>query len=143
MVQYVLKRAKVKGLIAFEPPADDAANANIKHELRKCRDKHNDYVLVTIQPPKKPRTTGEGSQNHHVNGHIMQICNETGNDYDTVKQAVKMIAVENMGFPYRTIAGRIIPQHESESSTDECAKLIEAAHVLAAELGIILQEGGE
>ena len=28
----------------------------------------------------------------------------------------------------------------SESTTDECAKLIEATHVLAADLGIILQE---
>lgn len=140
MVQYVLKRVDIAGRIAFEPPADSGAQEAIKRELRKCRDKHNDYVLVTIQPPKRPRTTGEGSQNHHLNGHIMQICNETGNDYDTVKQAVKMIAVENMGFPYRTIAGRIIPQHESESSTDECAKLIEAAHVLAAQLSIILQE---
>ena len=140
MVQYVLKRVTIAGRIAFEPPADKAADENIKHELKKCRDKHGDYVLVTMQPPKRPRTTGEGSQNHHLNGHIMQICNETGNDYDTVKQAVKMIAVENMGFPYRTIAGRIIPQHESESSTEECAKLIEAAHVLAADLCIVLQE---
>lgn len=140
MVQYVLRRVNIAGKIAFEPPADDGANANIKHELRKCRDKHNDYVLVTLQPPKKPRTTGKDSQNHHLNGHIMQICNETGNDYDTVKNCVKMLAVEQMGYPYKTVAGYILPQPESQSSTEECAKLIEAAHVLAADLGIILQE---
>ena len=140
MVQYVLRRVNIVGKIAFEPPADDGANANIKHELRKCRDKHNDYVLVTLQPPKKPRTTGEGSQNHHLNGHIMQICNETGNSYDIIKYCVKMIAVEQMGYPCKTIAGHIVPQPESESSTDECALLIEAAHILAAQLSIILQE---
>lgn len=140
MVQYVLKRATIAGKIAFIPPADDGANANIKHELRKCRDKYNDYVLVTMQPPKKPRTTGEGSQNHHLNGHIIQICNETGNSYDVIKYCVKMIAVEQMGYPYKLIAGHIVPQPESESSTDECALLIEAAHVLAAQLEIILQE---
>lgn len=140
MVQYVLKRVTIAGRIAFEPPADKAAGANIKHELRKCRDKHGDYVLVTIQPPKRPRTTGEGSQNHHLNGHILQICNETGNDYDSVKDAIKMIAVENMGYPYKTIGKKIVPLRERESSTDECAKLIEAAHLLAADLGIILQE---
>ena len=117
MVQYVLRRVNIAGRIAFEPPADDGANANIKHELRKCRDKHNDYVLVTLQPPKKPRTTGEGSQNHHLNGHIMQICNATGQDYETIKYCVKMIAVEQMGYPYKTIAGHIVPQPESESST--------------------------
>lgn len=140
MVQYVLKRVTIAGRIAFEPPADKAADANIKHELRKCRDKHGDYVLVTMQPPKRPRTTGGGSQNHHLNGHILQICNETGNDYDSVKDAIKMIAVENMGYPYKTIGKKIVPLRERESSTDECAKLIEAAHLLAADLGIILQE---
>jgi len=112
----------------------------IRRELVKCRDKHNDYVLVTIQPPKRPRTTGDGSQNHHLNGHIMQICAETGNDYDAVKNAVKMLAVEQMGYPYTDFHGVITPKGESESSTDECAKLIEAAHILAADLGIILKE---
>ena len=140
MVQYVLKRVTIAGRIAFEPPADKAADANIKHELRKCRDKYGDYVLVTMQPPKRPRTTGEDSQNHHLSGHIMAICNETGNDYDSVKDAVKMIAVENMGYPYKTIGGRIVPQRERECSVEDCAKLIEAAHILAADLGIILQE---
>ena len=140
MVQYVLKHVTIAGRIAFEPPVDAGASENIKHELRKCRDKHNDYVLVTLQPPKRPRTTGKDSQNHHLNGHIMQICNATGQDYETIKYCVKMIAVEQMGYPYKTIAGHIVPQPESESSTDECAKLIEAAHVLAAQLSIILQE---
>lgn len=140
MVQYVLRRVNIAGRIAFEPPADDGANANIKHELRKCRDKHNDYVLVTLQPPKKLRTTGEGSQNHHLNGHIMQICNETQNSYNAVKDEIKRIATEEMGYPYEEINRHIHPIGESESSTDECAKLIEAAHVLAADLGIILQE---
>ena len=140
MVRYVLRRAFYGGHIAFELPSSDGAREALRRELEKCRDRHGDYVLVTIEPPKKPRTTGDGSQNHHLNGHIMQICNETGNGYDAVKNAVKQIAVENMGYPYREIAGRIVPIGESESSTDECAKLIEAAHVLAADLGIILQE---
>ncbi|ERF61719.1 hypothetical protein HMPREF0860_1574 [Treponema socranskii subsp. socranskii VPI DR56BR1116 = ATCC 35536] len=70
----------------------------------------------------------------------MQICNVTGNDYEAVKNAVKMIAVEQMGYPYTDFHGVITPKPESESSTDECAKLIEAAHILAADLGIILKE---
>ena len=140
MVQYVLKRVTIAGRIAFEPPVDAGASENIKHELRKCRDKYGDYVLVTMQPPKRPRTTGKGSQNHHLNGHIMQICNETQNSYNAVKDEIKRIATEEMGFPYEEINGHIHPIGESESSTDECAKLIEADHVLAADLGIILQE---
>ena len=141
MVQYVLRRVNIAGKIAFEPPADAGANANIKHELRKCRDKHNDYVLVTLQPPKRPRTTGKDSQNHLLNGIIVQICEETGNDYDSVKDAVKMIAVEQFAYPYKTIGGRLIPQRERDCSVEECSKLIEAAQMLAADLGIIVRYG--
>ena len=141
MVQYVLKRVNIAGRIAFEPPADLGATENIKRELRKCRDKHNDYVLVTIQPPRKPRTTGENSQNHLLNGIIVQICEETGNDYDSVKDAVKMIAVEQLAYPYTTIGGKIIPQRERDCSIEECSKLIEAAQMLAADLGIIVRYG--
>ena len=141
MVQYVLKRVNIAGRIAFEPPADKAADANIKHELRKCRDKYGDYVLVTMQPPKRPRTTGADSQNHLLNGIIVQICEETGNDYDSVKDAVKMIAVEQLAYPYKTIGGKIIPQRERDCSVEECSKLIEAAQMLAADLGIIVRYG--
>ena len=140
MVQYVLKRIFYAGHIAFDLPQDAGAREAIRRELERCKDKNNDYVLVTMQPPKRPRTTGKDSQNHHLSGHIMAICNETGNDYDSVKDAVKMIAVENMGYPYKTIGGRIVPQRERECSVEDCAKLIEAAHILAADLGIILQE---
>jgi hypothetical protein len=140
MVTVILHREYVKGHIAFAVPTDTAIREAIKRELVKCRDKHNDYVLVTIASPKRPRTTGDGSQNHHLNGHIMQICAETGNDYEAVKNAVKMLAVEQMGYPYTDFHGVITPKSESESSTDECAKLIEAAHILAADLGIILRE---
>ena len=76
MTQYVLKLADVQGRVAFVPPAESGARTNIKRELAKCREKHNGFVLVTLQPPKRPRTTGESSQNHHLNGHIIQICNE-------------------------------------------------------------------
>lgn len=141
MTQYVLKRTDVLGKIAFEPPSDTGAQECIRRELRKCRDKHSDYVLVTFQPPKRPRTTGPHSQNHKLNGMLMQICNETYNDYDTVKYCVKMIAVEKMGYPYQTIAGHILPKRERDCNTEECSKLIEATYILAAEMGIILREG--
>ncbi len=140
MVQYVLKRTFYAGHIAFDLPQDAGAREAIRRELERCRDKNNDFVLITLQPPKRPRTTGKDSQNHHLNGHIMQICNETGQDYETVKYCIKMIAVEQMGYPHKTIAGHILPQRECECSTDECSLLIEAAHILAAQLSIILQE---
>lgn len=143
MVQYVLKRVFERGRISFELPENGAAREAIRRELERCRDHNNDYVLITMQQPRRPRSTGAGSQNHHLNGHVMQICNETGNDYDSVKYCVKMLAVENMGYPSRLVAGHILPQPESKSSMEECALLIEASHILAAELGIVLNESGE
>ena len=139
-VKVTLKRVDQKGYIVFEAPRElDVQNA-LRNILRLCRDKYNDFVQVTFKPPYKPRTTGKGSQNHHLNGHIMQICNETGNDYETIKYCIKMIAVEQFGYPSETIAGHIIPKRECDCDTQECGMLIEAAHYLAAQIGIVLRE---
>ena len=142
-VKIVLKRLNERGKIVFEAPTDIELATALRNILRTCQDKYNDYVSVTFKPPYKPRTTGKGSQNHHLNGHIMQICNVTGNDYETIKYCVKMIAVEQFGYPSETVAGHIIPKRESDCDTSECAMLIEASHYLAAQLGIILREEAE
>jgi hypothetical protein len=137
-IKITLKRKDLKGHICFEAPIEN--QEALRRVLRVCRDKYNNYVSCTFSPPYKPRTTGEGSQNHHLNGHIMQICNETGNDYETIKYCVKMIAVEQFGFSYTEVAGHIVPKRERDSNTEECGKMIEAAHYLAAQLSIVLRE---
>ena len=142
-VTVTLKRIDQRGLIAFEVPREPELQEALRKVLRLCRDKNNDYVAVTLARPYSPRTTGPKSQNHHLNGHIMQICNETQNSYDAIKYCIKMLAVEEMGYPYEIIDGHIWPKGESDSNTEECAKLIEAAHVWAALHGIILREENE
>lgn len=140
MIEVVLKRVYHKGHLCFNLPDDAFVLATIKKLLTTCQAKDDDYVYLTLQRPKRARTTGAYSQNHHLNGHIMQICMHTGADYDAVKNKIKMIAVEMMGYPYTDFCGVITPKPESESSTEECAKLIEASHILAADLEIILRE---
>ena len=139
-VTLVLKRINEKGHICFEAPSEPDLQTALRRVLRICQDKHNDFVKVTVKPPYKPRTTGAHSQNHHLNGHIVQICNVQGSNYEVIKYCVKMIAVENLEYPFETIAGHIVPKPESECDTEECSKLIEASHMLAAQLGIILRE---
>ena len=139
-ITVTLKRVFYKGYLCFEIPNNPAYKEGLRQVLSYCKDKRHDYISVTLAPPRRPRSTGEHSQNHHLNGHIMQICAETGNDYETVKTAVKMIACESFGYPYTELHGVIVPQGESKASTAECAYLIEAAHLLAADLGIILKE---
>lgn len=142
-VKIVLKRINERGRICFEAPREPELQEALRNILRTCQDKYNDYVSVTFKPPYKPRTTGKGSQNHHLNGHIMQICNVTGNDYETIKYCIKMIAAEQFGYPTETVAGHVVPKRESDCDTSECAMLIEASHYLAAQLGIILREEAE
>ena len=139
-ITVTLHRVFYKGHLCFELPAHSVYLESLAKVLAYCRDKENDYISVTLMPPRRLRSTGAHSQNHHLNGHIMQICAETGNDYDTVKMAVKMIACESFGYPYTEFKGVIVPQSEAKASTEECACLIEAAHLLAADLGIILKE---
>lgn len=142
-ITLTLHRSFEKGKLCFDLPNDNKLKEAIAKVLITCREKSNDFVCVTIKRPAKPRTTGARSQNHHLNGHIMQICAETGNDYETIKYCIKMIAVEEMGYPFKTVAGHVLPQRECECSTEDCVKLIEASHILAANLGIILKETQE
>lgn len=125
--------------LRVELPGNEGARGAVIREVAKCG-KSGGYALMTLQPPKKPRTVGADSQNHHLNAHIMQICQETGNDYDSVKNAVKETAVQYLGYPYKQIGRRIVPLRERDSSVEECSKLIEAVHILAGELGIVLKE---
>jgi hypothetical protein len=108
---------------------------------------HDKKAIVTVEFEKRPRTTGEYSQNHCLNGSIQQICEETGNDFATVKNYVKQQAIKR-GYPVKMkngeyligIDGNLIPISESDSTTVECGYLIEETKILASELGIILKE---
>lgn len=139
-LKLTLKRVEEKGYIKFKAPEEIELRAALQDVLRLCRDKYNDYVQITLKPPFKPRTTGNLSQNHHLNAHIIQICNETKHSYDIIKYCIKMLAVEEMEYPYEEVDGHIMPKGERDCNTEECAKLIEAAHVWAAHHGIILRE---
>jgi len=97
------------------------------------------YVRVQLTKPGKPRTTGPGSQSHHLNGHVQQIAIETGNDFEAVKLAAKHEAI-SMGYPFRTIGHQVVPYSETELTTEQAGILIEALHRLAAELDIRLRE---
>jgi hypothetical protein len=98
---------------------------------------------------RKPRSTGRYSQGNHLNGHITQICKWTGNEFDDVKLYVKRAAMKH-GLRYKTKPnGDIVyslvdmepmPISEADMTSEECGWCIEEAHILAAELGIVLIE---
>jgi hypothetical protein len=99
--------------------------------------------VVSIGKPRRPRSTGPYSQNHHLNGHCQAIAMETGQDYETVKREVKRMAV-SMGYPPpEEWRGETVYKSEADCTVEECGLLIDAAHLLAAELGILLREDEE
>lgn len=86
------------------------------------------------------RTTGPHSQNRHLNGHVQQIAQETGEDFDVVKREIKRRA-RKRGYPFKTSRfGYAVPQSEAKATVEECALLIDEAHEVAAWLNITLRE---
>ena len=65
---------------------------DIERVFRSCS-KDGRRVHVLVESEKRTRSTGEFSQSHHLNGHIQQICRETGNDFTTVKEFIKSQAI--------------------------------------------------
>ena len=105
-----------------------------------------DLVLST---PRRKRSTGPWSQSHHLNGHVSQIAQETGQDFDAVKLYVKRQAIsrglplkqtQNGDIIYSIVDGEPVPISEADMDTVQCGWCIDAAHVLAAEFGIALRE---
>lgn len=96
-------------------------------------------IYAKLGKPRKPRTTGDGSQSHHLNGHIQQVANAMGIDFDRIKMLVKIEARE-LGYPGIEYFGIWIPQSEADSDTVECGYLIESVHKVAAQFGITLIE---
>ena len=96
-------------------------------------------VYCKLGKPKRPRSTGAGSQSAHFHGHCMSIAIGTGNSFDDVKMALKMLAMDE-GYPGKIVNGIQIPQSEADASVEDERILIEVAHRVAAEEGIPLIE---
>ena len=108
-----------------------------------CHDRNvvkSRQLSVKLSKPRKPRTTGYRSQNHHLNGHIQQIAAFTGDSFDDVKRHVKREAIAADYPTHTTSFGDVEPMSESDASTAECAILIETAHRIASEFDIKLKE---
>jgi hypothetical protein len=96
-------------------------------------------AVIQLKKWYKSRTTGWKSQNAHINGHVQQIAEETGNDFDTVKVYGKTEAI-GAGWPYDLIGDIVVPWSEARVDTVQAAILIDTLHRLAAEYGINLVE---
>ena len=131
MIKLVLKRIPTEGgKIAFELPSEKSAIVNL---IAKCKEKHNDYMLVSLETPKKPRSLPQNALLHTL---IQQICNESGDDLLDMKHEIKMRAIKR-GYPFTTgVLGNIKPKKSSECNTVELNLLIDECYEVGAFLGI-------
>lgn len=116
--------------------------------VKKNIEKYNDYYLIKISNPKRPRTTGKNSQNHCLNGWIQIFCNETGNDFYQVKMYVKKKAISR-GYPIQEdekgniqydLYGDPLPISEADASIEDASLVIQEMEQLAAEYNVTLPE---
>lgn len=147
-VEYTTKvRRNDDGTLYAQPPHGDA------HLLRdvvlqEAERKHGGHVTVKISTPHRPRSTGKGSQSAHFHGHVQSIAMETGQPAEDVKSYLKAKAVDlgypmlmdTEGNPILNLWGTYQGISEADASVEDEIKLIEAAHMLAADLGIRLIE---
>ena len=124
-----------RGIVAFSLP--DYAREHYADMIRKGQP--DDVYDVTIERPRRRRTTGPGSQNSHAHGHAQQIANETGHEMSEIELIAKMRAIKR-GYPYSVVLGLLVPKSQRDISTVECGYLIDEYHAIAAEMDIELRE---
>jgi hypothetical protein len=106
-----------------------------------AREKSNGYMTIDFGRVYKSRTTGKGSQNNLFYELATEICKETGNELEDVKDALKERAIKR-GYPYKInpINNQIKPFSTTKINTVEMGYLIDEAKQLCAELGIVLPD---
>ena len=100
---------------------------------------HGGPAVIQMKKWYQARTTGWKSQNHHINGHIAQISQELGIDFDTVKLYLKNKAIAR-GYPYDILDDCVYPWSETRIDTLQAGFLIDEIHQFSAERDIKLIE---
>lgn len=132
-----------KGLLLHYPSL--AVKQKMIETYNLAKEKSNGYMTVDIARVYKSRTTGEGSQNNKFYALVTEICKETGNDLEDVKDALKERACARRGYPYtiNKLTGKMRPYSTTKINTVQMAGLIEEAIQLCAELGIVVDLNAE
>lgn len=131
---------KTENGIIFQFPSK-AVKQKMLDLFELAREKSNGYMTIDFGRVYKSRTTGKGSQNNLFYELCTEICKETGNDLEDVKDALKERAIKR-NYPYSVnkLTGRIRPYSTTQVDTKQMSALIDEALQLCAELGIVIDE---
>lgn len=141
-VTVILQYQEIEGMLCFSKPSAEFM-FRVQQVLDKCKDKNNGYVAVTLDKPRKPRTTGEGSQNNLFWELCTKIANEVGDDSDGMRDTengIKMRALSR-GYPFRVnkLTGEKVPESMTKVDTVQMSYLIDTAYQICSELNINVQ----
>ncbi|GEM_PF-500126 len=129
--------------ICYELPRDQMLRDNYIRFVAGCAKKGIHYHKLIISPPGRPRTTGERSQSHRINGFCQWISKTLDLDFDSVKHYMKRLAVSD-GYPFDTMPdGSVEPWSEARITMDQATILIRVIERFAAEHQIPLPEYDE
>ena len=129
------------GTVSFQIGAETQAG------LAEMAKKTGGFLAFTITRPHVPRSTGDRSQNHRINGHIAVIAEAQARDFTEVKLEMKNLAISR-GYPFDTEIMRsgsaiieiMTPWSETIIDKSAGAILCETINQYAAENGIKLPE---
>lgn len=127
------------GLLLHYPSS--SVKAELLHLWEGAKKDYNGYLAADLKKPYKSRSTGKGSQNNLFYALVTEICKETGNDIEDIKDYLKEKACARRSYPYEVnkMTGRIRPYSTTKVDTVQMAGLIEEAIQLCAELGIVIE----
>ena len=107
----------------------------VQHRTRNAEKLTALPIELFLSDKYQKRATGKNSQNAKLHGIIRQLAISTGNDFNVVKAVIKQRAL-NAGYPVaKTAAGDV-----KICTTVEESILIDTAYLIAAELGIYIEE---
>ena len=141
-----VKVVRTDGRYSLSPPV--GALDAFRELLRYAHEKRGGFISASYDLPRRPRSTGKGSQSAHFHGHVQSIAKDTGQPAEDVKKYLKQKAVDrgypmlknDDGTPCVDFWGFYQGISEADASVEDEIHLIEAAHQLASELDIILVE---
>jgi len=142
MIQFTAKVTPRGGVISIAWPATQAPAVAML--LERSRDKCAGYLNIRLDLPHRPRTTGWKSQNHHLRGHVRQLCGYTG---FTMSEMMQIVKEDTPSWPveFKEFRGkrRMIHASEADISIETASEAIEICHRIAFDNELILRESSE
>ena len=146
-IDFCVQVSKIGQEFSFLPPKSLRDACESLWSARKPKE-GLPYLSIKLSIPRKPRSTGEKSQNNCIHGYATQIANYTGDYTDRIKHIAKIRAFRR-GYPPKRdqqgnimtgIDGEPIPESTANISTVEAGYLIDELIHIAAEIDLKLEE---